>query len=203
MLRAKMGDEGIVNTATIRKLIEIKDQIEHAAAYARSDFYLTSSSNDGPNAYAAVIEGGPVVGINLAMIGLFDTDWDAYAGILSHLYAHLKLNHGGTHKEQSMQQSAADAVSTTFKSIGLPVYSGAEQAALAAMKTVYTPEEELQADRAALQYLTKAGLKPGAALGAWQRLVSVSGQRIVPILSTHPVTEQRMAAMRKLVAQRK
>ena len=64
MLQAKTGGEGIVNTATVRKLIDIKDRIEHAAAYARTEFYL-ASGNDGPNAYATVIENGPVIGFDL------------------------------------------------------------------------------------------------------------------------------------------
>lgn len=138
MLQAKTGGEGVVNTATVRKLIDIRDRIEHAAAYARTDFYL-AGGNDGPNAYATVIENGPVIGINPAMIELFATDWDAYAGMLSHLYAHLR----------------------------------------------------------------KAGFDLNSALGAWQRMVSVSTHRPVPFLGTHPATEQRIAIMRKLAAQRK
>jgi len=202
MLQANTQGEGIVNTATVKKLIEIKGRIEHAAAYARADFYL-SNGNEGPNAYAAVVDGNPVIGINLAMIQLLETDWDAYAGILSHLYAHLKLNHRGTPKDQDIQQSASNTVGTTLKRIGFSVYGLAEQAASTAAITVYAPREELEADRSALRYLRKAGFNVKAALGVWSRLRSVSSQRLVPILDTHPATERRIAMLRKLASQRK
>jgi len=202
MLQPNTQGEGIVNTATVRKLIEIKGRIEHAAAYARTEFYL-SSGDEGPNAYAAVVDGSPVIGINLSMIELFKTDWDAYAGILSHLYAHLKLNHRGTRKNQDIQQSATNTVSATLKSIGVPVQGRAEQAASMAATMVYPANEEIEADRTALQYLRKAGFNVKAALASWSRLRSVSSQRLVPFLDTHPATERRVAFLRKLATQRK
>jgi len=200
MLLANTGGRGIVNTTIVKHLIDTNDRIGRMAAYARAGLFL-SSCGDGLNAYAALIDGSPVISVNLAMSELFDMDRDAYAGIVSHLYAHLKLRHGGAPKARSIEQLATDTFSAASNSVGIPGDNRPRRAASIAMKTIYSAKKGAEADRAAAQYLAKAGFGPTALTCAWSRLVSVARQRVVQFFDMHPATELQMARLRELSQQ--
>jgi hypothetical protein len=88
--QVQLGHEtGVANVevALVRKLIEIKERIETVVGTSPAE--LVISAAEEPNAFAGYYPKlGRIVGLNTAMIDLIATDWDGYAAIFGHEYAH-------------------------------------------------------------------------------------------------------------------
>ncbi len=60
----------------------------------------------------------------------------------------------------------------------------------------YSRAHELEADRLGMTTMAKAGFDPAAAIGLWQRMAELAGERPPAFLSTHPSPERRIDALR-------
>lgn len=185
-----------VDVATVRKLIQIKERIENASGIGRAELLI--ASGDGPNAFAASTKDGRVVAVNVGMLRLLGIDWDAFAAILGHELAHHALNHGAERQQrEQMRQGAAAVLGVILGAAGVPMGETIADLGTTAVATVYTRDEEREADRLGLEYATRAGYDPRGAARAWQRMMSVSNFAI-PFLSTHPTSQERLDTLNRL-----
>ena len=188
---------GRVDRTTAQKLLEVKNKIEEVSGSSRAE--LVIADGDEPNAFAGPTKQGPIVGINLGMIKLLETDWDAYAAIIGHEYAHLRLNHSGIRREREQtRRGISEVLGAVLSVAGVPLGGTIASVATAAVATVYTRDEERDADRVGLDYAKRAGYDPQGAIRAWQKMMSASGSFSIPFLSSHPQSDERLENMRKL-----
>jgi len=127
------------------------------------------------------------------------------AGILGHEIGHVTAEHADKRVGNQIALSlgvslAAVAVSGADEEIvrvGVPVLVGTG-GQLFALR--FSRQEELEADRLGMRYMTRAGYNPRAQLGVMQILASESGERQTPeFLSTHPYPKTRVEHIRDLL----
>lgn len=155
------------------------------------------------NAFA--LPGGKVF-VYTGLMRLAGSD-DELAAVIGHEVAHVTLRHGAERMSQAMALGLGQQLAATL-------YGGTSAGAQAAMVAFgiganvgvllpYSRIHEYEADRVGLIYMAKAGYEPGAALDFWAKMVAKSeesgGKRPPEFLSTHPVTEKRMEAIRELL----
>jgi Zn-dependent protease with chaperone function len=192
-----------VETSTIRKLVEIKERIERHAGVGSVELLI--AGGDQPNAFAGTHpQLGRVVAINTAMLQLLGTDWDGYAAIIGHEYAHLALNHGAVRQErEALRQGVATAVGIALGVVGVPMGGTIADVGTSVVTTVYSREEEREADRKGFDYMVQAGFDPSGAVRVWQRMLDAGhGSTSIPFLSTHPMSSERVDNMKALMGPR-
>lgn len=199
------NDEGAasVETALVRKLIEIKERIESAVGAGNAELVIAVS--EPPNAFAGQHPKlGRIVGINTGMINLVASDWDGYAAIIGHEYAHLALNHGVRRNEREvMRQGAATVIGMVLGVVGVPMGGTIADIGTAVAARVYTREDEREADRRGLEYMVRAGFDPNGAVRTWERMHAAGhGSSLIPFLSTHPLSTERIRNLQALILAR-
>ncbi len=162
---------------------------------------LRIMSGTEPNAFSTYDKGSPVIGVNLGMIDLFQNDDDAYAAILGHEFAHLTLGHGAVRQQREQARTVGSTVlGFILGAAGVPGGGTIADVATQVVSTVYSRDEERDADRYGMDYMKRAGFDPKGAVRAWERMSKVSGFNI-PFLSTHPQSAERLETMKRLAEQ--
>jgi predicted Zn-dependent protease len=191
---------GQIDRDTARRLLEIKGRIENAAGAGSAELLITTG--DSPNAFSGPTKQGLVVGVNLPMVKLFESDWDAFAAIMGHEYAHLVLNHSGVRQQREETRQGISAVlGFALGFAGVPMGGTVADLTTTAVATIYTRDEERDADKAGLDYARRAGYDPRGAVRAWQKMMSASENFSIPFLSTHPPSTERLETMKQLAEQ--
>lgn len=156
---------------------------------------------DQPELNAFAVPGG-IIGINYGLL-LHTQDEDELAGVLAHELAHLSQRHFARQLEEADRQ-APIAIATLLASILLIATSNADigfagligsQAASIQRQLAYSRDWEREADRIGIQTLAKSGLDPMAMPSMFQQMLKASRyqQRPPEFLTTHPITEARIA----------
>lgn len=151
------------------------------------------------NAFA--VPGG-IIGINFGLL-LHTQDEDELSGVLAHELAHLSQRHFARQLEEANKQ-APIAIATLLASILLIATNNPDlgiagllgtQAASIQRQLAYSREWEREADRLGIQTLAKADLDPRAMPSMFQQMLKASRyqQRPPEFLTTHPITESRIA----------
>lgn len=151
------------------------------------------------NAFA--VPGG-IIGINLGLL-LHTQDEDELAGVLAHELAHLSQRHFARQLEEAEKQTPL-AIATLLASVLLIATNNPDigfaglvgsQAAAIQRQLAYSREWEREADRLGIQTLAKAGLDPQGMPSMFQQMLKASRyqQRPPEFLTTHPITEARIA----------
>jgi beta-barrel assembly-enhancing protease len=191
---------GQIDRDAAGKLLEIKGRIENAAGVRYAELLITTG--DSPNAFSGPTKQGLVVGVNLSMIKLFESDWDAFAAIMGHEYAHIVLNHSGIRQQrEETRQGFSSVLGFALGLAGVPMSGTVADLTTTAVATTYTRDEERDADKAGLGYAKRAGYDPRGAVRAWQKMMSASGSFSIPFLSTHPTSAERLETMKQLAEQ--
>ncbi|MEX2162635.1 MAG: M48 family metallopeptidase [Sulfuricaulis sp.] len=201
-IRLTHGDETVatVETSTIRRLVEIKRQIESAAGVGYAELLI--QAGDEPNAFAGTHpQLGRVVAINTAMLRLMGTDWDSHAAIIGHEYAHHALNHGAQRQgREAVRQGIATVLGVVLGAAGVPMGNTVAEVSTTAVSTIYTRDEERDADRKGVEYMAAAGFDPQGAVRVWEKMSSAGAGFSIPFLSTHPMSSERIENMRNMAA---
>ena len=187
---------GTLSAARVRALVEIKRKVEAQAGVAAE---LVIVEGDTPNAFSTpATKLGPVVGINLGMIGMVGDDVDAYAAILGHEYAHLTLKHRESRQgREGLRQAGSVILGLVLGAVGVPLSGEISSFATRAVSTVYSRDEERDADTTGLKYSAAAGYDPHGGVRIWERMAA-RGSQAVPLLSSHPASAERVENMRAL-----
>jgi predicted Zn-dependent protease len=188
----------VVSTAQLRRYYEVATRLEAVISDIDPIFLLVEGQT--PNAFAWVDSGRQVVAVNLAMLEMLDEDADAWAALIGHELAHLKLAHSEQRAERrGMADTAGGAIGIALAVIGIPFGLLLADGALAAVDRGYSRDDERAADGAAVTYMRQAGFDPRGALRFHEMLSGLDKAPSASLLSTHPTGEERVANMRALV----
>ena len=134
--------------------------------------------------------------------GLFDqlklTD-DEFAQIMDHEISHALANHTAERMSRAMATSiGVIAVGAASDNNGIAM-AGAAIAAKLALELPNSRTAESEADQIGMELATRAGYYPEAAVTLWQKMGDLSEDRPPAFLSTHPVPENRQAALNTMI----
>jgi predicted Zn-dependent protease len=184
-----------LETAKVRRLIGIKEKIASASGRHAE---LLLMGGDEANALSTYMEGRPVVAINIAMIDLLDGDNDAYAAVLGHEFAHLALGHGEIRTQREEKRSIAATILGNILGLsGVPLGGTIADLTTTAVSTIYSRDEERDADRQGVAFMKIAGFDPRGAARAWEKIGNAANQSD-SLLSTHPSSVERLENMKRL-----
>jgi predicted Zn-dependent protease len=151
-----------------------------------------------PNAFC--LPGGKVV-IYTGILP-YTLDKSGLAVVISHEIAHAVARHGNERMSQqlllqlggvALNEAVRDKPEET-KSIYNTVYGiGAQMGVL----LPYSREHELEADKLGLIFMALAGYDPQSAIGFWERMSSIGGEKPPEFLSTHPSDARRINNIRE------
>ena len=177
-------------------------QIAEHSDLATVNLYPIIIRSEQFNAFAAP---GGIIGINL---GLFKMSKDVheFASVIAHELAHLSQRHFARRLEKQKMATFRNLVGYVT-SVAL-IASGAPDSGLAtlfgtnaladAAALGYSRVQEREADRVGLNTLERAGFDPYGASRMFERMQQAYRfrQEIPEYLSTHPITQSRVADMR-------
>ena len=189
------------NTADIKNIINIKQRVENAAGPLRTELLI--AEGDQPNGFSFASHGVSKIAVNAGMINLIGDDADAVAALIGHELAHLYLEHGKVRQDREEDRIVASTVlSFALAMVGVPVPVTATDAATNSISRSFTRDEERDADQLGVTYMTQAGFDPWGAVRLQEKLGAVSSGSLVPFLSTHPASAERVENMKRLLKDR-
>ena len=171
---------------------------------------LVYSDDPDLNAFATEVGGEKLVVVQEGLLELFGGDRDAVAATLGHELAHHKGDHvrAGRRKPEGVRVFGAILGAVVGAKIGRDsgALAGAASnvavnvgANLLALK--FNRNQELQADRWAVQWMIEAGYNPQGMLRLQDSLGALAGsKRRAAIFSTHPTGAKRYQAAQKQIA---
>ncbi len=126
------------------------------------------------------------------------------AVVMGHEIAHAVARHGNERMSQQLLiQLGGVALSEAVKTkpeetqmIFLAAYGAGSQLGLL---LPYSRKHEYEADRLGLMFMAMAGYDPNEAPRFWARMSQMGGSNTPEFLSTHPVSEKRIAELNKLI----
>lgn len=154
---------------------------------------------DAPETLNAFALPGGKVGIYTGILGPAGSA-AGLAAIMGHEVAHAILRHGAERMSQSLVvQAGVNAAGIAFensehkKTIMASLGLGAQLGVM----LPYSRDMESEADGVGLVYMAQAGYDPNEAVAFWERFKAATGGSKTPeLLSTHPATEKRIAALK-------
>jgi predicted Zn-dependent protease len=155
---------------------------------------------DAPQTLNAFALPGGKVGV---YTGLFAAAGNAagLAAVMGHEVAHAILRHGAERVSQGLVvQMGVEATGIAFENSAhkKTILAALGLGAQLGVMLPYSREMESEADVIGLQYMARAGYDPREAVAFWERFRKATGGAKTPeLLSTHPATETRIAALRK------
>jgi predicted Zn-dependent protease len=165
-------------------------------------FHLIRASE--PNAFA--VPGGYIF-VTTGLIVLSENEHEL-AGVLGHEIGHVMQRHVAQMFERSKRMSIA-TLAAMIAGVVLGGGGKASEAAVTmamatseALALKYSRENETDADQNGVQYVAKAGYDPKGMIAFLSKISKMnlgSGSEIPAYLSTHPVTENRIALLENLI----
>ncbi len=188
-----------IQTARARRLMTIKNRLATASGQEAELFVMGGKE---PNAASTVSKGRPLVAVNIGMIELMQDDDDAYAAVLGHELAHLALGHRAIREQRESARSMASSIlGVALGADGVPGSNTIADLGTQVVTTAYSRDEERDADRAGIGYMKRAGFNPQGAIRAWERMSAASSGPMIPFLSSHPQSAERLETMKRLAAE--
>lgn len=161
---------------------------------------------DSPEINAFVLPNGKVA----AFRGLMELarDDDELGGVLGHEVGHILARHPAERVSQQLAVQVGVGVLEAVLSQGEYAQHAGQIASALGMGAVYgvilpySRKHELEADAVGVELMQRAGMDPQGALRFFAKLNEASAGKAQPpeVLSTHPATEARLAALREAVA---
>lgn len=159
------------------------------------------------NAFAAP---GGIIGVNAGLFQYAANEGE-FASVLAHELAHLSQRHFARRNEMA-RNNALPNLATMLASIVVAATVGGDagqaaimgsQAAAIDQQLRYSRSNEQEADRIGIRTLHEAGFDPNDMAGMFERMLRASSfsQRPPEFLSTHPLSESRVADSRNRAAQ--
>lgn len=184
-----------VRTDDVRNMIGIKNRVENAAGQIRIELLISDSEE--PNGFSAEIHGKQIIGVTVGMINLIGQDADAMAALIGHELAHLYLEHGKQQQSREEDRVVTSVIlGFALGMVGIPM--GPADLATTAVSRSYSRDDERDADRVGVEYLSKAGFDPCGAARLQGMLAVASSGSMLPFLNTHPANAERVENMKKL-----
>ena len=150
---------------------------------------------DQPNAFA--LPGGPVY-VSKALMKLVKTD-DELASVLGHEVGHVVAQHAVKRLQGAIGLQMLEILAAGTRAADSQTRQGMELA-FASLLTEYSQQDELEADRLGVKYMTAAGYNPEAAISFMQSLRDYTFKqpmRRYSYFRTHPYYADRIRLMRQ------
>lgn len=182
----------------IRKILNVWDGIQRISSYRAVLKFATGSA---PNAFARKAGGERIVVVNFAMIKLLGTDFDAWAGLLGHEIAHLKLNHQREALKRKIPLKIVDWLvdrSDPSKAVGF-----ASSLLTSSIDMNYSRKHERESDYSGTVWAYEAGYDPMGAVRLHEALAKQNRVGMVPFLRSHPSSEERVESLTTLARELK
>lgn len=184
-----------------RKQLELLETIgNQLAGVVRRKAALLLCADDNVNAFAAVVRGQGVIGIDVALLELLKYDRDAIAFVLSHEYAHLLLGHSmrrGAQADAAEAAAAGEDYERRSGRRGVAVIEALRQ--YDAKRAAYSRAQETAADDTGYQLMLEAGFNPAGALNASRIMLVTNGDAPFDYFASHPGWEDRVNRIRQVV----
>lgn len=156
--------------------------------------------NKEPNAWC--MPGGKVV-FYTGILPLTKND-AGIAVVMGHEIAHAVARHGNERMSQQMvAQFGSAALTEIIKS--KPAETQAIYQTVFGLGTQYgvmlpySRQHEFEGDKLGLIFMAIAGYNPNEAIGFWERMAANSTAKMPQFLSTHPIEENRIAAIKQFL----
>ena len=186
------------NTTDIKNIINIKERVENAAGPLRTELLI--AEGDEPNGFSFAYHKVSKIGINIGMINLIGDDADAMAALIGHELAHLFLEHGKVRQNREENRIVTSTVlSFALAMVGVPIPVTATDAATTTVSRTFSRDEERDADQLGVTYMAQAGFDPWGAVRLQEKLAAISSGSLIPFLSTHPASTERVENMKRLL----
>jgi predicted Zn-dependent protease len=175
------------------------------AANELREFDYTFDVVNSPQVNAFAIPGGHLY-VNTGLICTAGSE-DELAGVMGHEIGHAAKRHAVTQLSAQQQAQAAAMGGAALLTILLggdpgkinPVAALPAMVAAQGFLLKYSRDHEREADQLAVQYLHRAGYDPRGVPSFFEKLAAEDKSRpsgLTALLSTHPVTSNRIAATR-------
>ncbi len=182
-----------------RRLNRVGERV--VAASGRTDLNWEFAVFDSPTVNAWVLPNGKV-GFYKGILDIMATD-DHIATVMGHEVGHVTARHSA--ERASQQMAASVGVNLLGAALGAndatAQYSDRIGAALGLGVTLgvllpYSRQHEYEADRLGVDYMVRGAYDPRQAIDFWVGMSAQSSNRGAEFLSTHPLDDNRVAAMR-------
>jgi metalloendopeptidase OMA1, mitochondrial len=158
---------------------------------------------ESKEANAFCLPGGKV-GIYTGILPITQTE-EGLATVMGHEVAHALARHGGERMSVAMGLQTAGAIAgvatsqSKYGALFQQLYAPATQLGVT---LPHTRTQESSADEIGVVLMARAGYRPAAAVGFWQRFADFNrraGANTPWFLRTHPLDEQRIANIQRLL----
>ena len=167
-----------------------------------SELYIVDG--DEPNAFAAMIDGQKVTGVNLGMVKLLDGSIDEYAALIGHEAAHWAKGHGSTGATRSRTLGAVGmAVGMGLSAAGVPAAGLISGLGVDLIDSAFDRDQEREADALSIDYMIANNYDPQAAIRLHEKLLKIDPSLRLPFLSSHPSGEERIRDLKALIQAKK
>ncbi|MBI2282503.1 MAG: M48 family metallopeptidase [Bacteroidetes bacterium] len=149
---------------------------------------------------------GGKIAVYDALVRVTQSD-GSLAAVLAHEMAHVLLKHGDARMKQILKeflggrslQTALSAKPAETRDFFRMAYGNGDYVGVI---RGFSGEDEKAADQLGVVLCAMAGYQPGEALVFWQRMRYLQGTGRQPeLLSTHPLDEERMAQLRRVIGE--
>lgn len=206
-LRQLRGQVGILNDPLVQEYVEhlVYRMASHSDLH-EPDLAIVVINNRDINAFA--VPGG-VIGLNAGLLINAERE-DEVAAVVAHEIAHVSQRHFVRRYADSQRMNTA-VMAAMLASLAVMISGQADagvaglmatQAAAIQQQLAYSRHHEREADRVGMQTLVNAGMDPQAMPRFFERLQRNQqfAGKPMEFLSTHPITEERIADSRARAA---
>jgi len=178
-----------------------------ARAADRPDFQWAFYTINKPEINAFCLPGGKVF-VYAKLLELTGVNDAELAAVIGHEIAHVIARHAA----ERMSQAQASSFGGALLGLGVSVATGSSAAAQTVQSGYsaltqlgillpFSRSQETEADYIGIILAAKAGYDPRAAITFWEKMIKESegGKRPLAFLSTHPLSETRIADLRRMM----
>lgn len=190
----------IRDAATVDYVNRVGRRIAQQADPRGIPYYFHVVNSDVINAFA--IPGGHVY-VNRGLIERAD-NVSEFAGVLAHEVGHVAERHAVERMERAQNANSLLGVvyGVLFRRSPGTVERAGVQVAESAIFAGYSRDAEREADRVAVAYLVRAGIRPEGVVSFFQKLLNErqrSPGTLAQWFATHPLTQERIANTRAVI----
>ena len=183
-----------VPTRTVQEIMLAHLRISRTAGVP-SEFYIVDGEE--PNAFAGIIQGRRVIGINLGMIKVLDGNISEYAALIGHEAAHFAKGHGAAGKTRSSTLSAVGTlVGVGLSAAGVPAAGLISGLGVDLIDSSFDRDQEREADTLSIEYMMANNYDPWAAIRLHEKFLKIDRGLRLPFLSSHPSGDERIENLR-------
>jgi predicted Zn-dependent protease len=190
-----------IPTRTVQEMTLAHLRINRAANI-QSDLYLVEG--DEPNAFATLVNGQRVIGINLGMVKLIGGEINEYAALIGHEAAHWAKGHVDSGKTRTNTLNALGTlVGVGLSATGVPAAGLISGLGVDLIESSYSRDEEREADAQSIEYLLVNNYDPWGAITLHEKFLKRDRGLRLPFLSSHPSSEERIESLKALIEAKK